>query len=134
VDRWAVEVTVANVVWVLRRVSMDTSVAGNSIFAGGAEIRIIPDCTPLMPTLVLWAAVAAFPARWHYKVLGLLVGAAAVWAFNLLRVFALMAVLAWMPQHFKFVHVYLWQTGTLLVVIALFVLWIQTEPRVPAPG
>lgn len=132
VERWAVDVTVVNLAHVLRLASVESSVSGNRIFAGGTAIEIVPDCTPLMPTLVLWAAMCAFPVPWRRRMSGLLLGAAAVWVFNLLRVLALLAVLWWRPQDFKFAHVYLWQTGTLLVVAAMFVLWIrfQTRPAV----
>ncbi len=130
-DRWAVDFTVANLSWVLRIASAHPEVAGSSVSAGGANIRIIPDCTPLMPTLALWAAMLAFPASLRHKTLGLAGGAIAVWAFNLARVLALMGVLVWAPRHFHFVHVYLWQTGTLLVVLGLFVLWVRMRTDAP---
>jgi exosortase/archaeosortase family protein len=132
VERWAVDVTVANLIRVLRLFSVQSLVSGNRVLAGATSIEIVPDCTPLMPTLVLWAAMCAFPVAWRRRMLGLLLGAAVVWVFNLLRVLALLAVLQWRPQDFKVAHVYLWQTGTLLAVTAMFVLWVrfQTRPAV----
>ena len=132
VERRAVDLTVTNLVHTLRAVAVEASVSGRTIEAGNASMRIIPDCTPLMPTLVLWAAMAAFPAPWRRKVAGFAWGAVAVWLFNLARVLVLFAVLRWNPQHFHFVHVYLWQTGTVLVVLALFVLWVRVPARTPA--
>jgi len=127
VEQWAVDATLAGVVLTLRLASVESLSTGNLFSSGGTGIEIVPDCTPLMPTLVFWAAVAAFPVPWRRRVPGLLVGGAAIWVFNLVRVLALFGVLVWMPQHFKFVHVYLWQTGTLLVVCALFVFWVRHQ-------
>jgi exosortase/archaeosortase family protein len=131
-ERWAVQGTVGCLAPVLRAVAVKPIVFGSSIQAGGANIEIVPDCTPLMPTLVLWAAVAAFPGPWRLKVVGLLAGAAAVWVFNLARVLVLMVVLSEWPRSFKFAHVYLWQAGTLLVVTAMFMFWVRLQARVLA--
>jgi exosortase/archaeosortase family protein len=131
VERWAVGGTVASLGLLLRVIAADPMVFGNVLHAGSASVEIVPDCTPLMPTLVFCAAVTAFPARWRSKLLGLAIGAAAIWVFNLARVMALVAVLWWMPQHFKFVHVYLWQAGTLLAVTAMFMVWVRAQARAP---
>jgi exosortase/archaeosortase family protein len=128
-ERWTVDGTVANLALVLRALAVKTVVSDNFIQAGNATIEIVPDCTSLMPTMVFWAAVAAFPTAWRRRAVGLLMGAVVVWAFNLVRVMALIAVLWWMPRHFKFVHVYIWQAGTLLVVTAMFMYWVRLEAR-----
>ena len=129
VERWAVNLTVLNLTSLLGLLSVQTAVSGNLIVAGRTAIEIVPDCTPLMPTLVFWAAVSSFPVSWRRRISGLLLGAAAMWIFNLLRVLALLAVLWWRPQDFKFAHVYLWQTGTLLVVVAMFIFWVRLQAR-----
>jgi exosortase H (IPTLxxWG-CTERM-specific) len=134
VERRAVDFTIANLVQTLRVTAVDVSVSGRTIDSRNASMRIVPDCTPLMPTLVLWAAMVAFPAPWRRKALGLVLGAAAVWLFNLVRVLILFGVLWWDPRHFHFVHVYLWQTGTVLVVLALFVLWVRLPARASGPA
>jgi hypothetical protein len=48
------------------------------------------------------------------------------------RILALIPVLAHRPQLFEFIHVYLWQTVTLLVVFALFLLWLRLQQPRPA--
>jgi hypothetical protein len=48
-----------------------------------------------------------------------------LWVYNLARILALALVLRFHPTWFEFVHVYLWQTLTLLVVLAMFVSWIR---------
>jgi exosortase/archaeosortase family protein len=101
---------------------------------GRVTIEIVPDCTPLMPIVSLWAAVLAFPSAPLWKAGGLLAGAAVLWFYNLARIFVLVAVLRWQPGWFEFVHVYLWQTITLVVVFALFLGWLGLQNRRRASG
>jgi len=130
VERWMVETTTAHLAFLLRSTSVDTHLeASNVIRARGAYVEIVPDCTALMPTAILWAAVIAFPAPPRPKLWGVALGSVAVWVFNLVRMLALVAVLWWSPQNFEFVHVYLWRTGTLLVVCAMFILWVRLGTR-----
>jgi exosortase/archaeosortase family protein len=127
IDRWAVSATVTSVAWTLHRLAIPHGVEGNSIVTGATALRIIPECTPVMPILLLGIAVAAYPSRPLPKLAAVTAGAAALWIYNVLRMLALMATLVWWPHGFKFVHVYLWQTMTLLVVCALFMLWLRVE-------
>jgi hypothetical protein len=55
---------------------------------------------------------------------GLALGAVAIHLFNTARILALYAVLAVRPGLFEFAHVYLWQIGTIVAVLAAFALWL----------
>jgi exosortase/archaeosortase family protein len=130
-ERWAIQGTVASLLALVRALGVAASGTAAFVEVGGVDLQIVPDCTPLMPTAGLWAAVIAFPAPLRWKLAGVAGGAAAVWVFNLVRILALVAVLKWWPAAFDFVHVYLWQTVTLLVVCGLFILWLRLQPRPP---
>jgi exosortase/archaeosortase family protein len=133
IERWAVASTVDGVRWALRLVSLDPVVRGATITLGPAALRIIPECTPLMPILMFGIAVAAYPAAPAWKLVGVGAGAVLLWIYNVARMLALIATLTWWPRWFKFLHVYLWQTVTLLVVCALFLMWLRMAPdREPA--
>jgi len=95
------------------------------VSVAGVSLEIITDCTPIMPTLVLWSAVFAFPAPIGWKLAGVGVGAAVLWVYNLVRILALALVLRFYPPWFEFVHIYLWQSLTLLVVLAIFATWVR---------
>ncbi len=97
---------------------------------GSVALEIDSECTPVLPTLVLCASLFAFAAPVRWKLLGAAAGAIALWGFNVLRLVALALVLRQWPRAFEIVHVLLWQTATLLVVLGLFVLWVR---RVPGP-
>src|SRR5262245_62781127 len=112
----------------LMHIPVDRS--GSALFVGGTSVEIVSDCSPHMPYLMFAAVVLAFPTTWRRRLVGLLVGAVVIHVFNTIRIAALIGILAWRRQWFEFAHVYLWQTGTVLVVFATFALWLRTlTPR-----
>jgi exosortase/archaeosortase family protein len=104
-------------------------IVGSSLEIAGANLEIITDCTPIMATLMLWSAMIAFPARGHWRALGMLAGLIVLWLYNIARVLVLAFVLGRQPRWFNFVHIYLWQTLTLGVVGVIFALWAARERR-----
>ena len=128
IERWAVAGTVASVGATLRLVSLNPAISGATISLGSAALQIIPECTPVMPVVLLATAMVGYPTPVRWKLAGIAVGIAALWLYNVARMIALVATLAWWPQSFKFVHVYLWQSVTLLVVTALFLIWLRLQP------
>ena len=129
-ERWSIAATVRSLKWMMGMFGRQFEASGATILIHGAlPITIVSDCTSLMPTLTLWAAIIAFPTSLSWKLLGWLAGAALLWGFNLLRVAALAAIGSWPAQVFDFVHAYVWQTVTLVVVCVLFAGWIRYAPR-----
>ena len=104
---------------------------GDRLVLGGLHLEVVPECTPLVPFVLLASAMAAYPATLRHRLLGIAVAAPALWIYNLVRVLALVAVLAARPRWFEFVHVYLWQAVTLAACAGLFVLWLR---RAETPG
>jgi exosortase/archaeosortase family protein len=103
---------------------------GSSLYVAGTSVQIVSDCSPHMPYLIYAAVVLAFPAPWRRRLTGLVAGAVVIHVFNTARILALIAVLATKREWFDFVHVYLWQTGTVVAVFATFALWLRSM----APG
>jgi exosortase/archaeosortase family protein len=134
IDRWAVSHTVWSLLLITRLFGVASSGVESNVVIAGVSVQIVPDCTPLMPTAALWIAIAAFPAPWRWKIGGLLAGAVLLWLYNMVRILALVPVLAYRPQLFDFIHVYLWQTVTLIVVFALFLSWLKLHPPRDAPA
>jgi exosortase/archaeosortase family protein len=123
-DRGAIRATLASVTAGLEALRVPFERFGDTLTIGGASLKIVPDCTPLMPTLLATVAILAFPAPWAARAWGIVGVAAALWIYNLLRIAVLFGVMLRWPEGFGFVHVYLWQTVTLVVVIALFMAWL----------
>ena len=128
-ERWAVQSTLASLLLLLSAAPLESSVSGTLLSVGGVSLNIVPECTPLMPGVLLSVAMIAYPAARSWKMAGLAAGIAALWIYNLARVLGLMALLMWQRQAFFVVHVYLWGTMTLLVISGLFVLWLGLQRR-----
>lgn len=128
IEQGAVAGTVWSVAAVLRGTAFHPEITGATIRLGNAALVIIPECTPVMPVLLLGIAMLAYPAPARWKLFGIAAGIAALWLYNVLRMLALLATLSFKPGWFKFTHVYLWQSITLLVVCALFLAWLRYEP------
>ena len=126
VDNAGVSLTVRTLQFVLGLFRLPVDRVGSALFVAGTSIQIVADCSPHMPYLIYAAVVLAFPASWRQRGIGLLAGAVVIHAFNTLRILVLIGILAWKREWFEFAHVYLWQTGTVLVVFATFALWLRT--------
>lgn len=103
--------------------------SGDTIASLGVRISIVSECTSLAATVLLLGAIAAYPAPMVHRVVGMLAGGLSLWVYNLVRVIALIVVLARFPSVFDLIHIYLWQTVTLIAVIALFGLWMRESDR-----
>jgi exosortase H (IPTLxxWG-CTERM-specific) len=80
-------------------------------------------------TLVLLAAMLAFPASWARKAIGLAVGIAAVQGLNIVRVISLFYLGQWNYDVFEWAHLYVWQALIMLDVLIVWLLWVRTLPR-----
>src|SRR5882672_1229719 len=127
IERLAIQATIAGPGIASHLLKVECVISGSNVKIAGADLQIITDCTPIMPTLALWAAMFAFPSPAPWKLGGMATGGAALWVFNLARVLALAFVLRSHPTWFGFAHVYLWQSVTLLVVLAMFVAWVRRQ-------
>jgi exosortase/archaeosortase family protein len=137
-DDWAVGHTVASLQAALQLLTGSGYSAGSSVGTGHLHFSIVPDCTPVMPILLFSSACLAFPATWRWKILGIMSATLILWLYNLVRVLVLFLVMSRWPAAFDFVHVYLWQTTTLIVVFLLFVCWLRMQRaaggHAPAPN
>jgi len=109
--------------------------ANGDLLAGSVSthvIRVADGCNGLHVSILLWAAVAAFPASLARKVKGLAAGTAIIHAANLLRVISLFYLEPHGGAWFDFAHLYLWEALIVLGVFAFFGLWAQRVYQ-PAP-
>lgn len=134
VERGGIQITIHTVEWAFRLLGQQTTRIETSLTVLGASVEIVSDCSPHMPFLIFAAVVLAFPSTWRQRLLGLAFGAIVIHLFNTIRIMTLVAVLAWKQAWFDFAHVYLWQTGTILIVFVTFALWIRTLAPRPKPA
>jgi exosortase H (IPTLxxWG-CTERM-specific) len=123
ISAWIVTVADPNVVAtgkVLRSTTNDFAV---SIEAG---------CNGVEATIVLIAAVLAFPAPWKNRLVGLAAGIIAVQGLNIVRVISLFYLGQWNMQVFEWAHLYVWQALIMLDVLIVWLVWVRTLPRTGA--
>ena len=98
-------------------------------------VSIEAGCNGVEATIVLLAAILAFPAPWKNKLIGLLIGTVAVQGLNVIRVISLFYLGQWDFEIFEWAHLYVWQALIMLDVLIVWLLWVRMLPRaMPAPA
>jgi exosortase H (IPTLxxWG-CTERM-specific) len=103
----------------------------------GFAVSIEAGCNGVEASIVLVAAMLAFPASWRRKLVGLAAGIVAVQGLNVIRVISLFYLGQWNTVAFEFAHQYVWQALIMLDVLVVWLLWVRTLPRAapsPAPA
>lgn len=95
----------------------------------GFAVSIEAGCNGVEATIVLLAAILAFPAPWKRKLLGLAIGVVAVQGLNIVRVISLFYLGQWNFSVFEWAHLYVWQALIMLDVMIVWLLWVRTLPR-----
>lgn len=99
----------------------------------GFAVSIEPGCNGIEASIVLIAAILAFPAPWKHKLLGLLAGLVAIQALNLVRIISLFYLGQWNMEVFEWAHLYLWQALIMLDALVVFVIWVRLIPASAKP-
>lgn len=96
--------------------------------ANGFGISIEPGCNGVEASIVLLAALIAYPASWRYRAWGFAIGFLAVQALNVLRVISLFYLGQWNDALFRVFHEYLWQALIMIDVLVVWLLWVRGNP------
>lgn len=96
--------------------------------ATGFGVSIEAGCNGVEATLVLVAAMLAFPAPWRKKLTGLAVGIVAVQGLNIVRVISLFYLGQWSFRVFEWAHLYVWQALIMLDVLIVWLVWVRLLP------
>jgi exosortase H (IPTLxxWG-CTERM-specific) len=94
----------------------------------GFAVSIEAGCNGVEATIVLVAAMLAFPAPWKHKLIGLAVGIVAVQGLNVVRVISLFYLGQWNRDLFEWAHLYVWQALIMLDVLIVWLVWVRTLP------
>lgn len=97
--------------------------------ATGFGVSIEPGCNGVEATIVLVAAMLAFPSSWSMKLWGIGLGFIAVQAVNLVRVVTLFFLGQWNFKAFEFAHLYMWQALIMLDVLVVWLIWMRYVAR-----
>ena len=86
-------------------------------------VNIENGCNGVETALLFGSAVLAFPASWKRRLIGLLLGFAAIQVLNLVRVITLFWIGIHRPALFNSSHTVIWQSVVVLFGVLLFLLW-----------
>ena len=102
--------------------------------SNGFAVSIEAGCNGVEATIVLLAAMLAYPAPWKNKLYGLLAGTLAVQGLNIVRVISLFYLGQWNRNWFEWAHLYVWQALIMLDVLIVWLVWVRTLPRSEGRG
>ncbi|MBU8933710.1 MAG: exosortase H [candidate division Zixibacteria bacterium] len=94
-------------------------VVENYLSTSSYAINVVDGCNGIYATAILISGILAYPSSWREKALGLLLGVAAIFGLNLVRVISLFYLGEHYPDVFHEAHVYVWQP--IIIVWAIFV-------------
>ena len=97
----------------------------------GFAVSIEAGCNGVEATIVLIAAVLAFPAPWRARVMAIALGFLAVQAMNIVRIISLFYLGNWNLDVFSWVHLYLWPALIMLDVLIVFIVYLRYLGRQP---
>jgi exosortase H (IPTLxxWG-CTERM-specific) len=108
---------------VLNLMGQHVRLNGTVIQGPAFAVNIRNGCNGIEAMLIFLAAVLAFPAPWRSRLLGLVLGIAAIQVVNLVRVVALYLTGVYFPKAFEASHTVVWQTIVILCGVLLWIYW-----------
>jgi exosortase H (IPTLxxWG-CTERM-specific) len=123
---------IANVsVWIIQFFDQGVSAYGIVVQdkASGFAVSIEAGCNGVEASIVLIAAMLAFPASWRLKLIGVGIGILAIQVMNLLRIITLFYLGQWSQTAFEWAHLYIWQSLIILDVLVVFLIWLRFLPK-----
>jgi exosortase H (IPTLxxWG-CTERM-specific) len=100
----------------------------------GFAVEMRDGCNAVNVTILLWAAVLAFPASWKMRAIGLAAGTAIIQVVNVFRFITLFYLGQYSMTWFDFAHSYLWESLIMLDTMVVFWYWVTRVLRAGAPA
>lgn len=91
----------------------------------GFAVSIEAGCNGVEATIVLIAAILAYPGRWKARIIAIGIGFLAIQALNLVRIISLFYLGDWNMDVFTWIHLYLWPSLIMLDVLVVFTLYLR---------
>ncbi len=88
------------------------------------SVNIRRGCDAIEPSVLLGAAILAFPVPFRRKWPGILVGVLAIQFLNLIRIISLYYTGVYFPKAFDMMHIEVWQPVFILLVLLLWLIWV----------
>lgn len=121
----------------------DTAVASGKVLRSTANnfaVSIEAGCNGIEATIILLAAVLAFPSTIKQKLWGLAIGFVAIQALNVVRIISLFYIGQWNMTVFDWAHLHIWPALIILDALIFFMIWLrfvtkqQAKKELPPPS
>lgn len=98
------------------------------------RFNVVPTCGATEIMAIFLAAVLAFPATWRQRLTGLALGIPALYSINIIRLscLAMIGALDSGGEWFNFAHEYVWQAVYVVLVVLLWLAWVEFLVRRPS--
>lgn len=107
----------------------DAGVVASGIYLydmpSGFAMSIEAGCNGVEASIILLAAMLAFPATWRARWAGILIGLLSLHMVNIVRIVSLFYIGQWNMTVFDWAHLYIWQALIMLDVFVVFLLWLR---------
>ena len=90
--------------------------------ASGA-VMVSSGCNGVEVCILFAAAIAPFPAPISARIVGIVVGVAAIQILNLVRIISLLFLARFAQNLFDFFHLFFWDAFIMLDAVVLFLVW-----------
>jgi exosortase family protein XrtM len=90
----------------------------NHLISAHADLEIVHGCDGANVLFLVVSAILVFPSGLKRKLTGLLLGIGLIYSLNLLRISTLYFVIAYLPDWFQLIHIYV--APTLMVIAGCF--------------
>ena len=128
--------------WLVKLFDPDVISSGIVLYDAESQfaVSIQAGCNGVEATIVLIAAMVAFPSPWRMKLIGITIGFFAIQLMNTARIISLFYLGQWNMVAFEWAHLYIWQALIMLDVLVVFLIWLRFLPKedkdnyVPQPG
>ena len=100
----------------------------------GFAVSIEAGCNGVEATIVLIAAVVAYPASWKARISAIALGFLAIQVLNIARIISLFYLGDWDIDIFSWVHLYLWPSLIMLDVLVVFIVYLRYLSRQSSGG
>ena len=100
-----------------------------SLVKAGGGVEIANGCNAIEASILLAAAILAFPAPLGRRAVGAALGVLMLQSVNLIRIISLLYLNRYAPSWFDFFHLYLWDALIMLDGLLIFLVWHRWQDR-----
>lgn len=120
-----IDVTAKMLHWIVSLFESGVVLSGSRLRFPEMDLIIIYECTGGFAMFIFSACVIAYPSTILSKIWGHVFGVIGVFIINMGRLAVLSISALYARNLFDFIHKYLWQATFILLVLAMWVIWVN---------